>query len=80
MASNALREWGSGLLILGSIVAVFAGGFAIAQGLLPAAGPKTYGFADTAGGAVWIAVALCVLGGLLRALDYATFSRPRRLP
>ena len=51
MSSNPLREWGTVLLVLGSILAVIAGAFFVAQGLIANATPRTYGFRDTANGA-----------------------------
>lgn len=79
MSSNPLKEWGNTLLLLASILAVFAGAFFVAQGLIASATPRTFGFADTAIGAGWLAVALYCLGGLLRVLEYVTISRPRYL-
>jgi hypothetical protein len=66
-------------LVLGSILAVIAGAFFVAQGLIANATPRTYGFRDNATGAGWLAVMLCALGGALRVLDYVTIVRPRRL-
>ena len=67
--SYPLREWGNSLLWLGSILAVFSGVFILGQGLL----------ADPAVGAAWIALALVVLGIILRVLDFASSVRSRGL-
>lgn len=53
--------------------------FVLGQGFLDAAGPRTYGFADTAIGAGWIAVSLFILGIFLLLVDYALVGRSRGL-
>ena len=65
--SDPIRDWGSGLLLLGAIVLVFAIGLAAAQVLVAQVSERNVGFLALAPGGLVLAAILMAAGFVLRA-------------
>ena len=73
--SNPIREWGDGLLVLGSVILVIASALVTGQAILANYSPRNYPFLSVWPTALGAAGFLLVAGGCLRFLG-----TPRRHP
>jgi len=79
VATNPLRDWGLGLLILGGVVLVLSVGMALAEGIILSASDRGYALSRVTGPGIVAAVVLLGAGALLVRASYPRASRsPRR--
>jgi hypothetical protein len=75
VATNPLRDWGLGLLILGGVVLVLSVGMALAEGIILSASDRGYALSRVAGPGIVAAVVLLAAGALLVRASYPRGSR-----